>query len=133
MHGKKSHMDIQEGRYGGSSAEGRAMAVVSNGAFPDLFQDIFHPKVRLVRTRGVHFKDNHRPHLFPECCPVLNITWKAVAIQQRRSGPCPSCVGIDVFSLAFQTSFSFFDQKISYFKWIGSPSYPRSHPWPASN
>lgn len=50
----------------------RAREVVSSGSFPGLFQEIFHFRVRSIRTPGMHLKGNREPYLFPECCPVLN-------------------------------------------------------------
>lgn len=97
--------------------------MVSSGSFPGLFQEIFHFRVRSIRTPGMHLKGNHEPFLFPECCPVLNNIWKAVSIQQRNKGSCSYCVGIYMFSPAFKIPFSFFTPEKSNLKWIGFHSY----------
>lgn len=52
-------MDIWEGKCGSDSDEGRTIGAVSHGPLPDLVQEIFQCKARLIRTPGVHFKANH--------------------------------------------------------------------------
>lgn len=39
---------------------GTVIEAVSSGSFPDLFQEIFQFKVRLIGTPGVHFKISHK-------------------------------------------------------------------------